>query len=258
MRTIVLKFGGASVATPEHFSRIADIVVDRADRYDSVAVVISAMGDSTNQLIELAKKVHPDPPRREYDMLVTTGERVSIALLAMALNLKQRIAMSFTGSQTGIITCDRHSEARIIDVKPHRILPYLEKKQIVIVAGFQGVSRKGEITTLGRGGSDTSAVALGVALDASCVEFFKDVPGVYSRDPKIDPDAKMIEYLTYSDVLNIVADGSRILHPRCVELASKNGMPLHVCSFKDNGEKRGTIIQQPEQLRPPVRVYECE
>lgn len=258
MRTVILKFGGASVATPEHFSCIADIVAERADQYDRVAVVVSAMGDSTNQLIELAKKVHPEPPRREYDMLVTTGERISIALLAMALNLKQREGVSFTGSQTGIITCERHTDARIIDVRPHRILPYLDTKRIVIVAGFQGVSLKGEITTLGRGGSDTTAVALGVALDAACVEFFKDVPGVYTKDPKKNPDAKLIEYLTYSDVLNIVSDGSRILHPRCVELARKNGLPLHVCSFKDNGEKIGTVIHQPEQPRSAVRVYESE
>lgn len=258
MRTIVLKFGGASVATPEDFSRIADIVVDRAGDFDRVAVVVSAMGNTTNQLIELAKQVHPDPPRREYDMLVTVGERISIALLAMALSLKKCEAKSFTGSQTGIITCDRHTDARIIDVKPQRILPYLDTKHVVIVAGFQGVSRKGEITTLGRGGSDTSAVALGIALKASCVEFFKDVPGIFTKDPKKDPEAKLIERLTYHDVLSIVADGSRILHPRCVQLAMKNGLPLHVSSFKDNGEKIGTIIHQGDCEIPHTAIYELE
>ncbi len=258
MSTIVLKFGGASVATPEDFSRVADIIVERASQFDRVAVVVSAMGNSTNQLIELAKKVHPDPPRREYDMLITTGERISISLLAMALTLKNCEAMSFTGSQTGIITCDRHTNARIIDVKPYRILPYLDKKQVVIVAGFQGVSRKGEITTLGRGGSDTSAVALGVALDATCVEFFKDVPGVFDKDPKKDSHAQLLKRLTYSEALEIVSDGSRILHPRCLELAMRNGLALHVCSFKDNGEKTGTIIHQDDYERPITAIYESE
>jgi len=256
MKTIVMKFGGAAVATPEHFARIADIIADRSQHFQRVTVVVSAMGDTTNQLIELAKKVNPDPPRREYDMLVTAGERISISLLAMALALKKQEAKSFTGSQSGIITCDRHTEARIIDVKPYRILPSLNQGKVVIVAGFQGVSSAGEITTLGRGGSDTSAVALGVALGASVIEFFKDVPGVFDSDPKKNQAATMFSHLTYEEALNIVKDGSKILHPRCIHLAQKNALPLHVCSFNDNGQKTGTLIQEKERERSPVAFFE--
>lgn len=241
MKTLIMKFGGASVATPEHFGRIADLIVDRIREYSRIAIVVSAMGDSTNQLIELAKKVNPDPPRREYDMLVTVGERISISLLAMALALKEKEAISFTGSQSGIITCGRHTDARIIDVRPHRILPCLELGKIVIVAGFQGVSRAGEITTLGRGGSDTTAVALGVALGASIVEFYKDVPGIFDVDPKKHASAIRLPTLTYSEALNITLNGAKVLHPRCIQLAQKNGLPLHVRSFKPE-ENGGTLI----------------
>ncbi|MFN4174875.1 MAG: aspartate kinase, partial [Parachlamydiaceae bacterium] len=176
-RTLVLKFGGASVAEPEHFSKIADIILYRKKEFNNIVVVVSAMGDTTNKLIDLAKKVNPNPPRREYDMLVSVGERISISLLAMALALKGQDAISFTGSQSGIITTEEHSEARIIDVKPNRLQPHLQAGKVVIVAGFQGVSKSGEITTLGRGGSDTTAVALAVALKAEKVEFYKDVIG---------------------------------------------------------------------------------
>lgn len=256
MKTIVMKFGGASVATPQHFSKIADIVSARAKQFDRVAVVVSAMGNTTNQLIELAKQVNPNPPRREYDMLVSGGERISISLLAMALALKNREATSFTGSQTGIITCDKHTEARIINVKPHRLLTCFEAGKIVIVAGFQGVSKGGEITTLGRGGSDTTAVALGIALNANVVEFFKDVPGVFNCDPKLDPNAYLIERMSYEHALAIVASGAKVLHPRCVELARKNNLPLHVCSFKDNGEKIGTVIEGDGSPRRQEPLFE--
>ena len=175
MKTLVMKFGGAAVATPQHFSKIADIILQRLKEYNRIAVVVSAMGDTTNQLISLATQVNDTPPRREYDMLVSVGERISISLLAMALAAKKHSAVSFTGSQSGIITCSNHSEARIVDVKPHRLLPVLDSGSVVIVAGFQGVSKQGEITTLGRGGSDTSAVALAIALGAIKVEFYKDV-----------------------------------------------------------------------------------
>ena len=190
-----MKFGGASVATTASFAHIADLILEKKRVYRRVVVVVSAMGNTTDQLITLAKEVNVNPPKREYDMLVSVGERISISLLAMALAAKNHQAYSFTGSQSGIITCGRHTDARIIDVRPHRLIPVLESGSVAIVAGFQGVSMNGEITTLGRGGSDTSAVALGIALGAEKVLFFKDVGGVFEKDPKrrssgrLDPSA---------------------------------------------------------------------
>lgn len=244
MNTLVMKFGGAAVATPDHFARIADVIINRMLEFQRVAIVVSAMGNTTDQLIELAKQVNPDPPRREYDMLVTVGERISIALLAMALSRKSKEAVSFTGSQSGIITCGRHSEARIIEVRPHRILPVLEAGRIAIVAGFQGVSKGGEITTLGRGGSDTTAVALGIALGAQKVEFYKDVPGVFTEDPKRNSAACMFNAMTYEEALDVVNKGAKILHPRSIDLARKNGLQLHVRSFNevDESQRAGTMI----------------
>jgi aspartate kinase len=258
MSTLVMKFGGAAAATPEHFARIADIILQRLNECQRLAIVVSAMANTTDQLIDLAKKVNPDPPRREYDMLVTVGERISISLLAMALAAKGKEAISFTGSQTGIITCGRHTDARIIDVKPSRLMPYVDAGKIVIVAGFQGVSRAGEITTLGRGGSDTTAVALGIALNAACVEFYKDVPGVFDQDPKNHPEALMLPYLNYSDALNIIKKGAKILHPRCVDLAYKNGIPLHIRSFnkQDSSLEHGTLIFEQQRERARFPLYE--
>ncbi|MDR3624000.1 MAG: hypothetical protein P4L16_02535 [Chlamydiales bacterium] len=244
MSTLVMKFGGAAVASPEQFSLIAEIILARCEYYDKIAVVVSAMGNTTDELIALAKKVHPTPPRREYDMLVSVGERISISLLAMALARKNKEAISFTGSQSGIITCERHSDARIIEVKPHRILPHLEQGRVVIVAGFQGVSKSGEITTLGRGGSDTTAVALGIALGAKKVEFFKDVKGIFEEDPKKNPNALFIPRLNYERALSIVTQGAAVLHDRCIRLAKKNKLPLQILSFKHYKDKNfpGTLI----------------
>lgn len=259
--TLVMKFGGAAVANTEQFSKIADIILQRMKEYKRIAVVVSAMGDTTNQLISLAKQVHPDPPRREYDMLVTVGERISISLLAMALARKNQEAVSFTGSQSGIITCDQHSEARIIEVKPHRILPALEEGKVVIVAGFQGVSKNGQITTFGRGGSDITAVALGVALNATKVEFFKDVPGIFDEDPKLDMKAQLLSKLTYDEALQIVNKGAKVLHGRCIDLARKNLLPLHVRSFQvdDYSQGSGTMIFDHSLIRnTPTPVYEHE
>lgn len=239
--TLVMKFGGASVSSPERFSRIAEIIVSRRTAYPKIVVVLSAMGNTTDELIALAKRVHPNPPQREYDMLITVGERISISLLAMALSLKQQQAISFTGSQSGIITTDRHTEARIIDVRPKRLLDPLNQGQIVIVAGFQGVSRQGEITTLGRGGSDTTAVAIASALKAEKVEFYKDVNGVYDRDPKCDSSAELLPRLTYDEALEVISRGAKVLHDRSVVLASKNSIPLHVRSFSDDSHP-GTYI----------------
>lgn len=260
MSTLVMKFGGAAVATPHQFARIADIILQRRQEHARIAVVVSAMGDTTNQLISLAKEVNPNPPRREYDMLVSVGERISISLLAMALAAKDLQAISFTGSQSGIITCGNHSDARIVDVRPARLLPVLDAGSVVIVAGFQGVSRLGEITTLGRGGSDTSAVALAVALKAVKVEFFKDVPGIFACDPKCNPLAQLFPELSYADALCIIQKGAKVLQSRSVDLASKNNMPLHVMSFADfhPGERSGTLIYSADCNRSGLPVYEFE
>ncbi len=231
MKTLVMKFGGASVASPELFARVADIIMSRQEEYSRVVVVVSAMEGSTNQLLELAGKVHSSPPRRELDMLISVGERISISLLAMALSLKGVDAISLTGSQSGILTSSKHSEARVLTVKPSRIFKHLSEGKVVIVAGFQGVSESGEITTLGRGGSDTSAVALGVALGATKVEFFKDVDGIYTEDPKTQKNAKHLPSLDYEQALEIIRKGAKILHARAVELAEKNNLPLHILSF---------------------------
>lgn len=245
-KSVIMKFGGASVATPEHFARIADIIIKKKAQVERLVVVVSAMGDTTDQLISLAKQVNATPPRREYDMLISVGERISISLLAMALAAKGVSAVSFTGSQSGIMTCESHSDAKILDVRPHRLLPYLDKGDIVIVAGFQGVSSSGQITTLGRGGSDTTAVALGVALGSDCVEFYKDVPGVYTADPKADPEAQRIPTMNYDQLLDILSKGSGVLHERSVNLASRNGIPLKVLSFDSvDGAESGTMICSP-------------
>lgn len=258
--TLIMKFGGASVSTPEQFGMIAGIIAAKSTSAN-VVVVVSAMGGATDQLLSLAKKVHPTPPLRELDMLVSVGERVSISLLAMALHLKEKEAISFTGSQSGIITTADHSNAKIIAVKPHRILRELELGKVVIVAGFQGVTKSGEITTLGRGGSDTTAVALGIALKATCVEFYKDVDGIYSEDPKSSPLAKKIDWLSYDQALAITIAGAKVLHPRCVQLAQKNYLPLRVLSFYDPEMRKGkgTLIHSAHsQESEGVGVYEVE
>lgn len=203
-KTLIMKFGGAAVSSPESFSKIAKIIINRSIEYPRIVIVVSAMGEMTDELIALAHKVHPCPPRREYDMLVSAGERISIALLAMALSRQGKEAVSFTGSQSGIITTSHHSEAKIIDVRPTRLCAALDEGKVVIVAGFQGVSQNKEITTLGRGGSDTTAVALGVALRAEKVEFFKDVAGIYEKDPKLYPEAPFYERLTHEEAVEVV------------------------------------------------------
>lgn len=251
---LVMKFGGASVATPESFLKIAEIVIERSFTHKKIVVVVSAMANMTDKLLELGRKVNPNPPVREQDMLVSVGERISVALLAMALGRKGMDAVSFTGSQSGIITCENHSDARIIDVRPKRVEAALERGQVAIVAGFQGVSRKGEITTLGRGGSDTSAVALAVALGAEKVEFYKDVPGVFDADPKKNENAKVLPQLTYEDALKLMRAGAKVLHARSVELAEKNGVQLSVLSFQ-NPKDTGTIIGQ-ETKRDSILSYE--
>ncbi len=260
MNVLVMKFGGASVSSPKKILNIADIILKRSEEYPKIVVVVSAMGDTTDHLIKLAKKINEDPPKREIDMLISVGERVSISLLSMALAKKDKSSISFTGSQSGIITTNEHSDAKIIDVRPSRIIEELKKERIVIVAGFQGVSLDKEITTLGRGGSDTSAVALAVGLNADKVEFYKDVEGIYDSDPKKNENAKLLSNATYDDILDIVKDKDSILHPRCIKLAKANNIKLHLLSFlnfeNSNLEKKGTIISKGSFEKVKKSVYE--
>jgi aspartate kinase len=252
-KMIVMKFGGAAVATPASFHQIAEIIANA--KKAPIVVIVSAMANATDQLLNLAREVHPHPPPRELDMLVSVGERVSIALLAMALSLKGIEAVSFTGSQSGILTDERHTEARIVEVKPWRILQSLQENKVVIVAGFQGVSRQGEITTLGRGGSDTSAVAIAAALKVSCVDFYKDVDGIYCSDPKRNSAAKKMEKMEYKEAKELAVKGAKVLHLRSILLAEKNGVQLRVRSFHEPG-KIGTVVGNSVFAANPI--YEGE
>ncbi|MEX0961316.1 MAG: aspartate kinase [Simkaniaceae bacterium] len=236
---IVMKFGGAALKTVADLLACVYLIMKNRKRYDEIVVVTSAMGDTTAQLHQLAQEVALQPDQREVDMLISVGERISMSLMAMALKSRGVDAISFTGSQSGIITCPLHGEARIVDVKPVRILRELEKKRVVIVAGFQGVSQ-GEVTTLGRSGSDTTAVALGAALSAERVIFYKDVAGVFSEDPKINERAEFFEELNYENALKIVMKGE-VLTQRSIKLAYANQLPLYVTSFVN--PHLGTKIQ---------------
>lgn len=253
---LVLKFGGAAFSHLACYDEIADIVIEKKRRYQHLLVVVSAMAKKTDELIDLAKAVHPSPPQREFDMLVSVGERISMALLAMALEKKQCAAISLTGSQSGIITSALHQEAEITDVRPKRIHQAWKQGFLPIVAGFQGVSRFGEITTLGRGGSDTTAVALGAALGADRVEFYKDVPGIFSHDPKMNKEAVHFSYLSYDEALDVVNGGAKVLQKRSLILAKKNNMPLHVKSFSTDA--RCTVVEDARLSSPLFPLYEEE
>ncbi len=231
MSIVVQKYGGSSVADAESIKRVARRIVETRKAGHSVCVVVSAMGDTTDELLELANQVSPLPPGRELDMLLTSGERISMALVAMAIANLGHEARSFTGSQAGVITDAAHGRARIIDVTPGRIQTALEAGHIAIVAGFQGVSvDTKDITTLGRGGSDTTAVALAAALDADVCEIYTDVDGVFTADPRIVPSARKIAVMSNEEMLEMAACGAKILHLRCVEYARRFDMPIHVRS----------------------------
>jgi len=255
MTTRVIKFGGASVASPHHFHQIAEIILKRKVNCKRLVIVVSAMANTTAQLVTLAKQVNETPPSREYDMLVSVGERISISLLAMALAKRGERAVSFTGSQSGIMTSSEHSHARIVEMRPHRLLKVLREETIAIVAGFQGCSLGGEITTLGMNGSDISAVALGIALKAEGVDFYKDVRGVFDCDPKLNDQAKWIPEMTYDQAMDVVKSGGRILHPRCLKLAENNALPLNIISFEDPLLK-GTRIFDASLIPPKHPIYE--
>jgi aspartate kinase len=247
MALIVQKFGGSSVADAEGMKRVASRIVATKKAGNQVVVVVSAMGDTTDELIDLANQVSPIPPGRELDMLLTAGERISMALLAMAINNLGFEAQSFTGSQAGVITDSTHGKARIIDVTPGRIREAIDAGNIAIVAGFQGISQDTkDITTLGRGGSDTTAVALAAALDADVCEIYTDVDGIFSADPRAVPSARKLETVTYEEMLELAAAGAKVLHLRCVEYARRYNLPIHVRSSFSPLEGTWVVENHPE------------
>jgi aspartate kinase len=241
MGLIVAKFGGSSVADAAGILRVAKRIADTKRAGNEVVVVVSAMGDTTDDLVDLAKQVSPNPPGRELDMLLTAGERISMAVLAMAINDLGFEARSYTGSQAGLITDSTHGKARIVDVTPGRIQEALHENAVPIVAGFQGVSQDTkDITTLGRGGSDLTAVALAAALYADVCEIYTDVDGIFSADPRMVPKARQVPRITYDEMMELAAAGAKVLHLRCVEYAKRFDLPIHVrSSFSD---KEGTFV----------------
>ena len=242
MALIVQKFGGSSLATPEHMKKVAFRIVEKKREGNELVVVVSAMGYTTDELIELSRKVSKDPPARELDMLMATGEQISCALLSMAIHEIGEKAISLTGQQVGILTDSSHTKARILKVNSERISRELQKGNIVIVAGFQGTDYESNITTLGRGGSDTTAVALAAALGADICEIFTDVDGVFTADPRIVPQAKKIPAITYDEMLELASAGAKVLQSRSVEFASKYNVKIHVRSSFHR--KEGTIVMK--------------
>ena len=280
MSVIVQKYGGTSVAGPDEIKRVALRVVETAAAGNKVCVVVSAMGDTTDRLIDLARQVSADPHPREQDMLLTAGERISVALVSMAINDLGRDAVSFTGSQAGIVTDTRHGKARIVEMRRGRVHEALEAGQVAIVAGFQGVSTDRDVTTLGRGGSDTTAVALAAALDADVCEIYTDVEGVFTADPRIVPRVRKLDAISYEEMLELSASGARVLMLRSVEYARNHGVKLHVRSSftteegtwvvkeedvleqaivsgvaHDTGEAKVTILGVPDQPGVAGRVF---
>ena len=247
MALVVQKYGGSSVADADGIKRVARRIVDTKKAGNDVVVIVSAMGDTTDDLLDLAGQVTPTPPPRELDMLLTAGERMSAALLAMATMQLGVQARSFTGSQAGVITTEQHGDARIIDITPSRITSALAEGDIAIIAGFQGVSQTTkDITTLGRGASDTTAVALAAAMGADVCEIYTDVDGVFTADPRIVPSARKIDRISYEEMLEMAASGAKVLHLRCVEYARRYGVKVHVRSSFST--KTGTwVTDEPAQ-----------
>lgn len=241
-KLIVQKYGGSSVANVEKLKNVARRIAAYVREGNSLIIVVSAMGDTTDELIDLSKKINIFPSDREMDMLISTGEQISSALLAMALHKKGIKAISFTGPQIGIITDTYHTRAKILKIETKRIKEELGKKKVVIVAGFQGQSTNLEITTLGRGGSDLSAVALAVASGADICEIYTDVEGIYTADPRIVPDARKMNYITFDEMLELAARGAQVMHTRAVEVAKKFNMSLQVRSTFS--KKEGTVIME--------------
>ncbi len=248
---IVQKFGGSSLADPTRLRRVAGICAEAQMRGNGLVVVVSAAGDSTDALIETARRIHPHPPLRELDALMATGEQRSAALMAIMLESLGHAARSFSGSQAGIHTDARHSEAAILRIDPSRLLETLAEGKIAVVAGFQGVSPREDVTTLGRGGSDTTAVALAAALEADRCEIYTDVDGIYTADPRLLPDARLLREIDYRDMLRLAEAGSQVLHPGSVRLAMEAGLPVHLLSSFRAGE--GSLVRSlPGAERPAL------
>jgi aspartate kinase len=248
---IVQKYGGSSVADADRIRQVADKVARTRASGKAVVVVVSAMGDTTDELLALARRVSQNPSRRELDMLLSAGERIAMALLAMALNERQVPAVSFTGSQSGIITNDAHANARIVEVRPFRVQDELARGRVVIVAGYQGVSYKKEVTTLGRGGSDTTAVALAAALDAEACEIYSDVAGVYSADPRVVPAARRLAEISYEEMQEMAEAGARVLNAQAVEFAKERGIAIYARAT-GGGDEETVVRRFPP--RAPGRV----
>ncbi len=251
MSLIVQKYGGSSVSDAQAVKRVAKRIAEAKRAGNDLVVVVSAMGDTTDELLDLAAQVTPLPPQRELDILLTAGERISMALLAMAINNLGVKAKSFTGQQAGVITDAVHGRAHIVDVVPHRIRETIEKGQVAIVAGFQGVtSDTNDVTTLGRGGSDTTAVALAAGLGADVCEIYTDVDGVFTADPRIVPTARKLERVTYEEMLELAASGAKVLALRSVEYARRYKVPIHVrSSFSTHP---GTLVIEEEAMEQPI------
>lgn len=242
MSLVVAKFGGTSVASPERIQKVADRLIKKKESGDKVVAVVSAMGKTTDELVGLAAAVNDRPTKREMDMLLSTGEQVSMALLAMALQARGHEATSFTGWQAGIVTDSEFSSAKIEIINANRIIEELDRGAIVVVAGFQGLTHEGDITTLGRGGSDTTAVALAAGIDADVCEIFSDVDGVYTADPRVVPRARKLDYIDYDDMLELSSEGAGVLQSRAVEFARKYGVVIHARSvFTDEA---GTFVKE--------------
>jgi aspartate kinase len=259
MPTVVQKYGGSSVADVTRIRKVAErIMQTKAAGYD-VAVVVSAMGDTTDELLALARKVSPNPDRRELDMLLSAGERISMALLSMAIRELGGDAISFTGSQSGIITNDRHVDARIVEVRPFRVQDELARGRIVVIAGYQGVSYRREVTTLGRGGSDTTAVAMAAALGAEWCEICSDVDGVYTADPRVVGDARRIGALTYEETQELAEAGAKVLNAQAVEFAKEKGIAIYARATSSplpgpDPSSDGTVVRKSPPRMPGTVV----
>jgi aspartate kinase len=259
MPIVVQKYGGSSVADVNRLRQVAERVArTRRAGYD-VVVVVSAMGNTTDDLLAMARQVSPNPPRRELDMLLSAGERIAMALLSMAIRELDLDAISFTGSQSGIITNDRHVDARIIEVRPFRVQDELARGRIVVIAGYQGVSYRREVTTLGRGGSDTTAVAMAAALGARWCEICSDVDGVYSADPRVVPEARRIEALSYEETQELAEAGARVLNAQAVEFAKERGIAIYARATASpppgqTGSSDGTVVRRDAPRTPGVVV----
>lgn len=252
MALIVQKFGGTSVGTVERIEAVADKIIDFRERGDDIVVVVSAMSGETNRLTALAKDIMEYPTPREMDVLLSTGEQVTIALLSMAFEKRGFGARSFTGGQVKILTCETHTKARIREIDGTRIHAQLEQGNVVVVAGFQGVDEHGSITTLGRGGSDTTAVALAAALDADECQIYTDVKGVYTTDPRVVEDAKLLSSITFEEMLELASLGAKVLQIRAVEFAGKYKVPLRVLSSFEEGPGTLISLEGEEKMEDPT------